>query len=296
MCRILGVSRAQYYRYRSPKPSKRRAEDAGLKQRILRIFAEFKGSMIFSVDGFYLSTLNIIDPLFLAICHRNTQVLRMDYKYKNTATGKSTNLAYYMDLKNHDMYMAITPIMSISSSSLYKKSDLAVFDGKYLKTHAEGSNSANASTSFSSLLTDTKFQSGSKKDLEKVLKDADEKKFKQKDDKISYTFNGKQLAKLYKLSNARLKEKKATKDLALTDSQLKNMTEAMKKMKLTETVNVKTNEITSYKLKQGGATYNIKSKISKSNVKITVPDEQDVMSQAEMQKEMSKIIEKSLKN
>lgn len=42
MCRILGVSRAQYYRYRSPKPSKRRAEDAGLKQRILRIFAEFK--------------------------------------------------------------------------------------------------------------------------------------------------------------------------------------------------------------------------------------------------------------
>ncbi|WP_405055656.1 IS3 family transposase [Lacticaseibacillus paracasei] len=25
-----------------PKPSKRRAEDAGLKQRILRIFAEFK--------------------------------------------------------------------------------------------------------------------------------------------------------------------------------------------------------------------------------------------------------------
>ncbi|WP_344698990.1 hypothetical protein [Lentilactobacillus kefiri] len=28
MCRILGVSRAQYYRYRSPKPSKRRAEDA----------------------------------------------------------------------------------------------------------------------------------------------------------------------------------------------------------------------------------------------------------------------------
>ncbi len=66
-------------------------------------------------------------------------------------------------------------------------------------------------------------------------------------------------------------------------------------MKLTETVNVKTNEITSYKLKQGGATYNIKSKISKSNVKITVPDEQDVMSQAEMQKEMSKIIEKSLK-
>lgn len=228
--------------------------------------------------------------------NRNTQVLRMDYKYKNTATGKSTNLAYYMDLKNHDMYMAITPIMSISSSSLYKKSDLAVFDGKYLKTHAEGSNSANASTSFSSLLTDTKFQSGSKKDLEKVLKDADEKKFKQKDDKISYTFNGKQLAKLYKLTNARLKEKKATKDLALTDSQLKNMTEAMKKMKLTETVNVKTNEITSYKLKQGGATYNIKSKISKSNVKITVPDEQDVMSQAEMQKEMSKIIEKSLKN
>ncbi|POH14618.1 hypothetical protein BGL41_01385 [Fructilactobacillus sanfranciscensis] len=42
MCRILGVSRAQYYRYRSPKPSKRRAEDADLKQRILRIFAEFK--------------------------------------------------------------------------------------------------------------------------------------------------------------------------------------------------------------------------------------------------------------
>ncbi|WP_253735010.1 hypothetical protein [Lactiplantibacillus plantarum] len=42
MCRILGVSRAQYYRYRSPKLSKRRAEDAGLKQRILRIFAEFK--------------------------------------------------------------------------------------------------------------------------------------------------------------------------------------------------------------------------------------------------------------
>ncbi len=42
MCRILGVSRAQYYRYRSPKPSKRRAEDAGLKQRILRIFAEFR--------------------------------------------------------------------------------------------------------------------------------------------------------------------------------------------------------------------------------------------------------------
>ncbi|WP_252903878.1 hypothetical protein [Secundilactobacillus oryzae] len=40
------------------------------------------------------------------------------------------------------------------------------------------------------------------------MKDADEKKFKQKDDKISYTFNGKQLAKLYKLSNARLKEKK----------------------------------------------------------------------------------------
>ena len=30
MCRILGVSRAQYYRYRSPKPSKRRAEDADL--------------------------------------------------------------------------------------------------------------------------------------------------------------------------------------------------------------------------------------------------------------------------
>ncbi|WP_440964421.1 IS3 family transposase [Pediococcus pentosaceus] len=42
MCRILGVSRAQYYRYRSPKPSKRRAEDADLKQRILRIFTEFK--------------------------------------------------------------------------------------------------------------------------------------------------------------------------------------------------------------------------------------------------------------
>nr|WP_264179703.1 IS3 family transposase [Lactiplantibacillus pentosus] len=42
MCRILGVSRAQYYRYRSPKPSKRRAEDEDLKQRILRIFAEFK--------------------------------------------------------------------------------------------------------------------------------------------------------------------------------------------------------------------------------------------------------------
>jgi hypothetical protein len=42
MCRILGVSRAQYYRYRSPKPSKRRAEDVDLKQRILRIFAEFK--------------------------------------------------------------------------------------------------------------------------------------------------------------------------------------------------------------------------------------------------------------
>lgn len=42
MCRILGVSRAQYYRYRSPKSSKRRAEDADLKQRILRIFAEFK--------------------------------------------------------------------------------------------------------------------------------------------------------------------------------------------------------------------------------------------------------------
>ncbi len=38
MCRILGVSRAQYYRYRSPKPSKRRAEDEDLKQRILRIF------------------------------------------------------------------------------------------------------------------------------------------------------------------------------------------------------------------------------------------------------------------
>ncbi|WP_390410738.1 IS3 family transposase [Lacticaseibacillus jixiensis] len=42
MCRILGVSRAQYYHHRSPKPSKRRAEDADLKQRILRIFAEFK--------------------------------------------------------------------------------------------------------------------------------------------------------------------------------------------------------------------------------------------------------------
>ena len=42
MCRILGVSRAHYYRYRSPKPSKRRAEDEDLKQRILRIFAEFK--------------------------------------------------------------------------------------------------------------------------------------------------------------------------------------------------------------------------------------------------------------
>ncbi|MGY0221911.1 IS3 family transposase, partial [Limosilactobacillus fermentum] len=28
--------------YRSPKPSKRRAEDVDLKQRILRIFAEFK--------------------------------------------------------------------------------------------------------------------------------------------------------------------------------------------------------------------------------------------------------------
>lgn len=42
MCRILGVSRAQYYRYRSPKPWKRRAEDADLKQLILRIFAEFK--------------------------------------------------------------------------------------------------------------------------------------------------------------------------------------------------------------------------------------------------------------
>lgn len=42
MCRILGVSRAQYYRYRSPKPSKRRAEDEDLKQWILRIFAEFK--------------------------------------------------------------------------------------------------------------------------------------------------------------------------------------------------------------------------------------------------------------
>ena len=42
MCRILGVSRAQYYRYRFPKPSKRRAKDADLKQRILRIFVEFK--------------------------------------------------------------------------------------------------------------------------------------------------------------------------------------------------------------------------------------------------------------
>ncbi|WP_391481820.1 IS3 family transposase [Limosilactobacillus fermentum] len=42
MCRILGISRAQYYRYRSPKPSKRRAEDEDLKQRILRIFVEFK--------------------------------------------------------------------------------------------------------------------------------------------------------------------------------------------------------------------------------------------------------------
>lgn len=42
MCRIIGVSRAQYYRYRFPKPSKHRDEYADLKQWVLRIFSEFK--------------------------------------------------------------------------------------------------------------------------------------------------------------------------------------------------------------------------------------------------------------
>ncbi|WNW17397.1 MULTISPECIES: IS3 family transposase [Lactobacillaceae] len=42
MCRVLGVSRAHYYRYKAHKPSKRSLEDKDLKQRIFRIFVEFK--------------------------------------------------------------------------------------------------------------------------------------------------------------------------------------------------------------------------------------------------------------
>ena len=42
MCRVLGVSRAHYYRYKAHKPSKRSLEDKDLKQRICRIFVEFK--------------------------------------------------------------------------------------------------------------------------------------------------------------------------------------------------------------------------------------------------------------
>lgn len=42
MCRVIGVSRAHYYRYKAHKPSKRSLEDKDLKQRICRIFVEFK--------------------------------------------------------------------------------------------------------------------------------------------------------------------------------------------------------------------------------------------------------------
>jgi len=42
MCRVIGVSRAHYYRYKAHKPSKRSLEDKDLKQRIFRIFVEFK--------------------------------------------------------------------------------------------------------------------------------------------------------------------------------------------------------------------------------------------------------------
>lgn len=42
MCRVIGVSRAHYYRYKAHKPSKRSLEDKDLKQRIFSIFVEFK--------------------------------------------------------------------------------------------------------------------------------------------------------------------------------------------------------------------------------------------------------------
>lgn len=42
MCRVIGVSRVHYYSYKAHNPSKRSLEDKDLKQRIFRIFVEFK--------------------------------------------------------------------------------------------------------------------------------------------------------------------------------------------------------------------------------------------------------------
>lgn len=171
------------------------------------------------------------------------------------------------------------------------------FEGKYLSGSIHQLTTAEDSTAdeigvakFNALFANPKLQKNWLKDLDQVLNNTKNEKFKKADNHITYKYTHQQVHKIAKQINHQIKNEDSISNLALSNSELNDLNDQLDAYQITQTVYDNQHK-TSFKIKTSESTYHVTLSTAKSERLVEVPAWSDTMSKNEFADKLQSAME-----
>lgn len=208
--------------------------------------------------------------------------------------SSSSKAKIIFDYHSGKTYTSLDELMDTMAAS----SDITQpFEGKYLTGSIHQLTKAEDSTAdeigiatFDVLFANPKLQKNWLKDLNQILSNTKNDKFKKSGQHLTYTYSHAQVRKIAKQMNHQIKNENSISDLALSDSELSDFNDKLDDYQITQTV-YDNRRKTSFKIKTSDSTYHVTLSTAKSQRSVETPEWTDTMTRSEFQDKMERAME-----